>query len=96
MLHEKKVSTVMFNNSININKTNNHLSSQISNIKKKMTYGFENSGTDLGQAHKCGRIKLVIGIPTLPFLIYRIGYWDSNPLLLDILNWLLGFQPSTS
>jgi hypothetical protein len=29
-------------------------------------------------------------------LIYRIGYWDSNPLLLDILNWLLGFQPSTS
>jgi hypothetical protein len=31
-----------------------------------MTYDIGNPGPDLGQAQKCGRLKLVNGIPTLP------------------------------
>ena len=59
---------IIVNNSNNINKTNNQLSSERTN-KKTMTYDVGNPGTGLGQVQKCGRIKLVNGIPTLPFLI---------------------------
>jgi hypothetical protein len=31
-----------------------------------MTYDIGNPGLGLGQAQKCGRVKLVNGIPTLP------------------------------
>ena len=57
---------MMVNNSININKTNNHLSPQPLNIKKNtMTYEAGNPGPGLGQAEKCGKVKLVNGILTL-------------------------------
>jgi hypothetical protein len=58
---KKKVSTVMVNNSTNINKTNNHLSLQINtvNIKKTMTYDVGNPGPGLKLAQKCGEVKLV-------------------------------------
>jgi hypothetical protein len=58
---KKKVSTVMVNNSTNINKTNNHLSLQINmlNIKKTMTYDVGNPGPGLELAQKCGEVKLV-------------------------------------
>ena len=57
----------MVNNSANINKTNNHISLQpIAHKKKTMTYDVVNPGPGLGQAQKCGRVKLVDGIPTPP------------------------------
>ena len=46
---------VMINNSININKT----TVKPFNTKKAMTYDVENPGPGLGQAQKCGRVKLV-------------------------------------
>jgi hypothetical protein len=36
------------------------------NIQKTTTYDFGNPSPDLGQTQKCGRVKLVNGIPTLP------------------------------
>jgi hypothetical protein len=55
----------MVNNSNNINKTNNHLSTQnIEHKKKTITYGIGNSGPGLGQAQQCGRVKPINGIPT--------------------------------
>ncbi len=59
----------MFNNSTNINKMNNQLSPQLSEIikKKTSTYGVGNPGPGLRQANKCSRVKQVNGIPTLPF-----------------------------
>jgi hypothetical protein len=53
----------MVNNSTNINKTNNNLSPQIT------TYDVVNAGPSLGQQYKCGRVKPINGIPTLPLLI---------------------------
>jgi len=35
------------------------------NIIKTTTYGIGNPSIDLKQAQKCGRVKLVTGIPTL-------------------------------
>jgi len=56
----------MVNNLININKTNNHLSLQIIEHKKKTTtYNIGNPGSDLGQAQTCGGVKPVDGIPNL-------------------------------
>jgi hypothetical protein len=55
----------------NINKMTNHLSSQLLNIKNSMTYANGNPGPGLGQAQKCGRVKLVNRIPTIPVLIIR-------------------------
>ena len=55
------------NNYTNINKTNNHLSSQvIEHNKHIITRGIGNTDPGLGQSQKCGRIKSVNGIPTLP------------------------------
>jgi hypothetical protein len=55
----------MVNNSNNINKTNNHLSTQnIEHKKKPITYGIGNSGPGLEQAQQCGRVKPINGIPT--------------------------------
>jgi len=34
-----------------------------------MTYCVGNPGPGLGQAHKCGSVKLVNGIPNLPLLL---------------------------
>ena len=80
----------MVNNSNNISKTNNHLSSKeslnsdgqqfqqykrneqsplISNsltTKETRTYDVGNPGPALGQAHHCGKVKPLNGIPTLP------------------------------
>ena len=42
----------MINHSTNINKT-----------QKWVSYGIGNVGPGLGQTHKCGRVKLVNGIP---------------------------------
>jgi hypothetical protein len=39
------------------------------NLKKTTTYDVGNPGPGLGQAHKCGRVKSVNGIPTLLLLI---------------------------
>ena len=38
----------MINNPTNINKTNNHLSSQVIEHKNTTVYGIENPGPDLG------------------------------------------------
>ena len=52
----------MVNNSININKTNCHLSSQPMELNKKTTtYKDGNPGPGLGQAHNCGGVKPVNG-----------------------------------
>jgi hypothetical protein len=59
----------MVSNSTNINKMKNNLSLQLIKHKKTMIYEVGNSGPDLGQTKPCGRVKLVNGIPTLPFLI---------------------------
>jgi hypothetical protein len=69
-------------NSNNINKTNNHLSSKLNSLnnKKTMTYDVEKAGTCLGQAHKCGRINLVNGIPVLRSDII-LGLNDSSFLI---------------
>ena len=54
----KRKFKVMVNNSININKTNNHLTPQTIEYKKKTTtYGVGNPGPSFGQAKKSGRIK---------------------------------------
>ena len=55
----------MFINFTNINKTNNHSSSQLnsSNAKKTMTYDIGNPGPSLGQAQKYG-VKPVNEIST--------------------------------
>ena len=63
----------MVDNSMNLNKMNNHLSPQLIEHKKKKDYdtsrrssGVGNTGPDLGQAQKCEEVKLVNWIPTLP------------------------------
>ena len=54
------------NNSININKTNIQLSPQLNEHKNDHDIYIGNPGPDLGQAQKCGRVKPVYGINTLP------------------------------
>jgi len=44
----------MINNSTIINKTNNHLSLQLTEHKKNTEYDVENSGPSMGQTGKCG------------------------------------------
>jgi hypothetical protein len=56
---------LMENNSININKTHNHLSSHITEHKMTTTYGVGNPGPGLGQTHKGGGIKQVNEITSL-------------------------------
>ena len=56
---------IIVNNFTNINKMNNHFSIQ----KRTTTCGIRNSVSGLGQAQKCGRVKVVIVTPTLPLLI---------------------------
>ena len=56
----------MDNNTTNINKANNHLSPQIIEYEKGHDIYVRNPDPDLGQAHTCGRIKLLNGMPTLP------------------------------
>jgi hypothetical protein len=58
----------MVNNFTNINY---HLSSQIIDNKKTMTYYVENPGPglSLGQTQKCGGVKSVNRISTLPLFI---------------------------
>ena len=45
-----------------------------------MTDDFGNPGPGLGQARKCGRVKLDNGIPTLPFLI------TGSPMVIQVLT----------
>jgi hypothetical protein len=54
----------MVNNSTNINKTTITSHLKPLNTKKTMTYRFGNPSSGLRQAHKCGRVKLVNGIPS--------------------------------
>jgi hypothetical protein len=49
----------MVNNSININKVNNHLKPSLTEHEKNMTYDLGNSSPCLGQAQKCGSVKSV-------------------------------------
>jgi len=56
----------MTNNSTNINKTNNILSPQLIEYKKDYNISLGNPGSGFRQAHKCGGVKPVNGIPTLP------------------------------
>jgi hypothetical protein len=49
-----------------LNKTNIHLSPKIIEHKKNTTYDDGNPSPDLEQAHKCGGVKLVYGIPPNP------------------------------
>jgi len=49
----------------NMNKSNNHQSSQIIDYKKTTRY--ENSYPGLGQAQLCGPVKPGTGIPTHPY-----------------------------
>jgi hypothetical protein len=66
-LWKKKVSTIIVNNLTNINKTNNHLSSQIIECKEDrgtQMQSYANPGHGLGQVHKCVGVKLVKEIPT--------------------------------
>ena len=46
----------LIKHSININKVNHHI--------KPLTFDVYNSGLGLGQAQKCGDVKLINGIPT--------------------------------
>jgi len=55
----------MVNNSTNINKMNNHLSPQLIEHKKNQWHDFGNPGAGLEQAHSCGRVKPINGIPIL-------------------------------
>jgi hypothetical protein len=48
------------------------------NIKKIMTYDVGNPGPGIRQAHKCGKVKLVKGIPTPTVLI------TGFPLAIEI------------
>jgi hypothetical protein len=50
----------MVNNSTDINKTNHYISFE---HKKTTTYDIGIPGRDLGQAYKCGGVKLIIEIP---------------------------------
>jgi len=52
-------------NFTNINKMNNHLSTDLTEYKKTMTFYFGNSGPGLGQAQQYGGVKSVNGIPIL-------------------------------
>jgi hypothetical protein len=63
---KRKFKTVIVNNAININKTNNHLSHQIIEHKNTMTYDVGNQGPGLRQEQKCGRVKSINGIPPSP------------------------------
>ena len=56
----------MVNNSTNINKTNNQLSPELTEHKKDNDICIGNLGPGLGQAQKCGWVKPVNRIPTLP------------------------------
>ena len=56
----------MFNNSTNINKIVNYLSPQAIEHKKTMTYGIGILCPDLRRVQKCGGIKPVNAITTLP------------------------------
>jgi len=61
----------MVNNSTNINKTNSHLSPQITEPKKKrpQQMALEIKVLGFGQAQKCGMVKPINGILTFPILI---------------------------
>ena len=66
---------MIINNSTYINKINNHLSHKIIEHKKNtMIYCIRNLAPGLGQAQKCGGIKLVNGVTTLPLLDLQRQY----------------------
>ena len=74
--YEKNVETVMVNDSTNINKTSNHLSSQLTEHKiKPNDISLQKSRSWIG-AH-IWWVKPVNGIPTLPSCLYWLlfSYW---------------------
>jgi hypothetical protein len=75
-------------NSININKTNNHLSSWLTEHKKIKTYDVGNPGPGLGQAHKCGRVleQQTIYYKNLVAVWQRQDTSYYNPRVNTILN----------
>ena len=62
---------VMVNNSTNINKTNNHLSHQLTE-HKKIPYVVGNPGTSLEHAELSGGVKPVNGIPIVPSSVLNV------------------------
>ena len=76
----------MVNNSTNINKMNNHFNSL--NIEKTMTYEVGNPGLGLGQAQKCGGLKLVNVIPSFSLLIiaYILDLQVFSPVILSLIT----------
>ena len=79
----------MVNNSTNINKTNNCLSSRSLNIKILWhNYVDKNPGPSLQQAQKCDRVKLFNGITTphlLPVLIIGSIFYLKFQVYLHII-----------
>ena len=61
------------------------------NIKKTMTYDAENPGSGLGQAHKCGRVKPVNGIPTAFDNWISNGNTDILSVLFTLTKCILSF-----
>ena len=80
---------MVVNSSTNINQTNNHFSPQSLNIEKTMTYAVGNPGPCLGQAQKCGRIKLVNVIPILPLLISNSNTDINNTVIFEATDKLI-------
>ena len=65
-LYGKKIEPVIVNNSIYINKTNNHTSHQtFEHTEITTTYGIRNPDSDLGQVQTCDEIHHIIQEITL-------------------------------
>ena len=71
--------TVMFNNAININKTNNNLPTNTTEHTRPWNMALEigNQGSNLGQEQICGRVKKVNGIPTLISIVLFVVKLDT-------------------
>ena len=78
LIFDLRKEKLMVNNFTNINKTNNHLSPQLTEYKKETTYDVGNSGLCLGQTKKCGGIKCTL---ILHFKQWRQSYrslWNDK------------------
>jgi hypothetical protein len=78
LIFDLRKETLMVNNFTNINKTNNHLSPQLTEHKKETTYDVGNSGLCLGQTKKCCGIKCTL---ILHFKQWRQSYrslWNDK------------------
>ena len=88
----------MVNNSTNINKANNNLSSQIIEIKKRpTTYDVRNLVPDFGQAQECDRVKKAKGIPPLVNCISNSNdkYTIKKPVQISFHSTSINLQACT-